>query len=245
MDNASLTHPAVLITAMCAFVRATAMVVSVLFASILPYGLAEADSSRRDLSLPFGSSQEFSIACGENGSAQTKSLKGPGGISVSMIVFADDDANKDSHQCMTSYFIKIIPDPGFNGRPYTGFFSSDDDWERPVNGRLEGFSQDGKIVLGMISESGAYPFTQVFEHETASLRHAEFDVTSEMHRLTSLKCRGTLRIEGTARHGEIVLASASDNGCHAKLRLIIGPGTNGLQPLPPDEIVTPLLNAKP
>jgi hypothetical protein len=80
-------------------------------------------------------------------------------------VHTEDDHGKNTHQCMAEYHRHITlpdgreeaPDPGY------GFTNSDAEWGRRLSVHLDGFSNDGQHVFGVISEGGKYWFVQVFD----------------------------------------------------------------------------------
>ena len=90
----------------------------------------------------------------------------------------------------------------------------DDEWGRPLNFRVEGFSNDGSHVLILLVE-GNYPqslaaieFDMSFGHSVKSLS-LDPSFTSRLSR----NCTSTLHIIGTTLEGYIVLGTETKNGC--------------------------------
>ena len=141
------------------------------------------------------------------------------GFTVVLKMQSDDDHGKNSHQCAAEYSLEITRPDGTASA--FKFFSSDDEWDRPLAFRVEGFSPDGKHVFVFISE-GSYP---------ADIIVGEYDISSSpppggwLHevkgvmldapftRRLSRDCAATLHIMGTTPEGHIVLGTEARDGC--------------------------------
>src|ERR1039457_1751276 len=159
------------------------------------------------------------LTCGVGVKGQTAAVRSSAGFTVVLTMSADDDHSKNSHQCEVEFSLNIIRPDGTSSA--SKFFSSDDQWDRPLAFRLEGFAPDGKHVFIFISE-GSYP---------AEITVGEYDITSSLPpggwlnevrgamlgapftRRLSRNCAATLHIIGTTPVGYIVLGTEAKEGC--------------------------------
>jgi hypothetical protein len=159
------------------------------------------------------------LTCGVGVKGQTAAVRSSAGFTVVLTMSADDDHGKNSHQCEAEYSLDITRPDGASSA--FRFFSSDDQWDRPLGFRVEGFSQDGKHVFIFISE-GSYP---------ADITVGEYDITSSpppggwvnevkgamlaapFTRRLSRNCAATLHIIGTTPVGYIALGTEAKDGC--------------------------------
>lgn len=152
------------------------------------------------------------ITCGVGDNGQTAPLRSAAGFTVILKMQSDDDHSKNSHQCMAEYALEITRPDG-SSKSFQPL-ASDAEWGRPLNFRVEGFSNGGSHVLILLVE-GNYP---------QSLAAIEFDMSSE-HSVKSLNldpsftrrlssnCAATLHIIGTTPAGYIVLGTETKDGC--------------------------------
>jgi hypothetical protein len=113
---------------------------------------------------------------------------------------------------MAEYSLEITRPDGSS--KHFKFLAWDDEWDRPLKFRVEGFSNDGSHVLILLIE-GNYP---------QSLQAGDFDLNSG-HTVKSVlldspftsrlsrECSATLHIIGTSPEGYIVLGTEAKDGC--------------------------------
>lgn len=194
------------------------------FLSTVPLTLVAQHASaqeRRNIDVPHSDSLVASVQCDAQSSIQTKSLAGPANVDASLVVVSDDDGNKNSHGCMSSYFIKTWPPTKAQGLPYGGFFGADDEWNRTLQITLAGFSYEGKEVFGFIKEDGKYPFTVVFRYNIRDGAHKEEKINKLVEEARLAGCGASVKIAGITRSGEIVIEPRKSVQCGRDLRWII------------------------
>jgi hypothetical protein len=144
------------------------------------------------------------LTCGVR-NAQTASLRSSAGFTAMLKMHSEDDHSKNSHLCEADYSLQISRPDGSANPPFD-LFGSDDDWDRPIAFRIDGFSRDGHDVFVVILE-GAYP---------GSLEVADYDMSSgSRSREVSLDRHfmRRLSIAGTSPAGLMVLGSSAKDGC--------------------------------
>ena len=167
-----------------------------------------------------------SIDCGNNATTESRSRTGPGGILVVLVVHSEDDHGKNSHACMANYFLRItLPDgsrdiaPG--PMPPMGFSSSDAEWGRRISVHLDGFSNDGQHVFGVIAEGGKYSFVQVFDFRRDG-SHSEINVELKgLSHLNAGHCGTSFAVAGTTDTGDLVLEPNTSDRCHIEHRWLL------------------------
>jgi hypothetical protein len=163
--------------------------------------------------------------------AQTQPLPGPGGVSVALKVSSADDHSKDSHDCMADYHLLITPAGG--GTPVdVDFYASDADYGRIISLRLDGFSQDGKRVFGILSETGKYPSTMLFDYDSAGGPVQLIDLKKPFARIVPAKCSVTFDVIGTTDTGATVFETNSADKCAPNSRWVVDHKSQKPQPLP-------------
>lgn len=176
-------------------------------------GCAQDEADIRTGTLPAG------ITCGVGDHGQTTPLRNSAGFTVVLKMQSDDDHGKNSHQCAAEYSLEIARPDGTSSS--FKVFYSDDEWNRPLAFRVEGFSPDGKNVFVFISE-GSYPADIIVgEYNISSSPspggwlHEVKSVTLDapFARRVSRECAATLHIMGTTPEGDIVLGTEARNGC--------------------------------
>ena len=133
-----------------------------------------------------------------------------------------DDHMKNSHQCMAEYHLHITLPDGHEEAPDTGygFTNSIAEWGRRVSVHLDGFSNDGQHILGVISEGGKYSFVQVFDFKRGG-PHVEIAVQQGSSHLKAVKCGTSFAVAGTTNAGEIVLEPNTANQCRIDHRWVL------------------------
>jgi hypothetical protein len=163
-----------------------------------------------------------SIDCSNVADIETRSKTGPGGVVAVLKVQTHDDHGKNSHQCMAEYHLHITLPDGHEEAPDTGygFTNSIADWGRRVSVHLDGFSNDGQHILGVLSEGGKYSFVQVFDFKRGG-PHVEIAVQQGLSHLKEFKCGTSFAVAGTTNAGEIVLEPNTANQCRIDHRWVL------------------------
>ncbi len=175
----------------------------------------------------------------EIAAAQTQPLAGPGGASAQLKVSTADDHSKNSHECNAEYQLLITPAGG--GPPVVvDLNASDAEYDRIISLRLDGFSQDGKRIFGILSEAGRFPSTTLFDYGTTNSKARLIDLTKLF--LGTAWCSTTFDVIGTTESGAIALELNSINKCVPKRRVLLDPIS--LQPLPRGPSILPLYKLK-
>jgi hypothetical protein len=152
------------------------------------------------------------ITCGVL-DAQTAPVRSSVGFTAVLKMHSEDDHSKNTHLCAAEYSLQIIRPDGSSIQPFD-FGYSDDDWDRPLVFRVEGFSLDGHRAFVFISD-GSYPgVLQILEYDmSSSVAAKEIFLDQHFTRRLSPECTATLHIVGTSSAGRIVLGSSAKDGC--------------------------------
>jgi hypothetical protein len=183
-----------------------------------------------------------SIDCANNVDAESRGRTGPGGVVAVLKVHSEDDHNKNSHQCEANYTLQIVLPDGRDGAagliPPMGFTSSVGEWGRRLSVHLDGFSNDGQHIFGVISEGGKYSFVQVFDFKRDG-SHVEMQIQQGLSNLKAANCGTSFAVAGTANAGEIVLEPNTADRCRIDHRWLVNKAGN-LRDLPKSDSFTPL-----
>lgn len=182
----------------------------------------------------FVPAEQASTNCVDTGAniagTQTQPVRGPGGATAVLKVSSSDDHSKNSHMCNAEYQLLVFSAGG--GAPaVVDLLISDGEWGRSLTVNLDGFSQDGKQVLGVLSEDGKYSLTQLFEYSTADGKVQLTDLTKPLARVATANCRQTFDVIGTTATGAVVLALDSTKQCTDDRRWVVDPARGQLQRL--------------
>ena len=163
-----------------------------------------------------------SIDCSNLADAETRSKTGPGGVVAVLSLHSEDDHAKDSHQCMAEYHLRITLPDGRKEAPDTGYGFANTIAEsgRRLSVHLDGFSNDGQHIFGVISEGGKYSFVQVFDFKRGG-PHVEIAVQQGLSHLKAVKCGTSFAVAGTTNAGEIVLEPNTANQCRTDHRWLL------------------------
>ena len=152
------------------------------------------------------------ITCGVGDHGQTMPLRSSAGFTAILKMDSDDDHSKNSHQCAAEYTLEISRPDG-TSKSFQVLYS-DDEWGRPLDFRVEGFSKDGSHVLILLIE-GTYPqsvqateFNMSSGHQVKSVM-VDAQFTSRLSR----DCAATLHVTGITPEGYIVLGTEARDGC--------------------------------
>jgi len=179
------------------------------------------------------SAQSASMPCvdgGANGaSAQTSPVHGPAGATVVLRISAADDHSKNSHECQAEYELVITAAGGSSAT--TSLLISDDDFGRKLAVRLDGFSQDGKRILGILSERGKHSSTVLFEYDITDGSVQLIDLNKTFAHIAIPKCSAALEAIGTTETDRIVLEQTSTPKCGTNTRWLLNPATAKVEQL--------------
>jgi hypothetical protein len=167
----------------------------------------------------FVPANQASLECTNTGVIQTQPVSGPDGIAAVLKVSTEDDHGKNSHLCTATYQLLLISGAG-GALHVVDVLSSDDDYNRSLSLRLSGFSQDGKRVLGILSEGGKHPLTTLFDYHTSDGKVDLIDITEQFAPIMAANCSSTLEVAGTTETGAIVLEPNSANQCGSSRWLV-------------------------
>jgi hypothetical protein len=185
--------------------------------------------------------QQASLECANIASTQTEPVAGPAGASAVFKLTTEDDHSKNSHECNAEYQLLIS---AAGGAPRVAdVLTSDGDWGRTLSLRLSGFSQDGKRVFGMFTESGKYLFTMLFDYHAGDETAQLIDIAMQFKPIMSAYCSASFEVIGTTPAGAIVLELNSAKPCGASRRWLVDSSGKKPQPLSPGTPVSPLYNA--
>src|ERR1700676_680398 len=99
------------------------------------------------LSPPHQASAECVDTGATTAATETQAVRGPSGTAAVLKVSTSDDHSKNSHQCSANYQLLITPAAG--GCPVAvDVLTADDAYGRTLSLHLDGFTRDGKRVLG-------------------------------------------------------------------------------------------------
>jgi hypothetical protein len=177
--------------------------------------------------------QVISMPCANIAATQTQPVRGRDGMVAVLKVSSEDDHSKNSHDCQAEYQLLMMPGPG--GAPVAvDLLTSDAAWNRSLSLRLNGFSQNGARVFGVISEDGKFPSTTLFDYDTAEGKVRLIDLKKRFAHLAPAKCIATFDVIGTTATGAIALQLNSTNPCPSEGRWLLNPTSSSVQRLPQD-----------
>lgn len=165
------------------------------------------------------------LECTNPGAAQTSSVTGPRGVTAVLRVETEDDHSKESHDCMADYELEIAN--GGDGRT-ADILSSDDEFGRRISARLYGFSQDGRRLIGIMSEGGKDATTALFDYHIDGGEARLVDLGKMFLPTVTEKCSEGFDAVGTTADGVIVVELAASKDCGAGGRWAVD--TDGSEP---------------
>ena len=96
--------------------------------------------------------------------------------------------------------------PAAGGAPVVAdFLTANDDYGRSLFLRLDGFTQDGSQILGILSETWKRTATFLFEYEISNGNVQLVDLTHEFARITTAGCSHTFAVLGTFETGASII----------------------------------------
>jgi hypothetical protein len=165
-----------------------------------------------------------SIDCANDVTTESRSRTGPGGVVAVLKVHSEDDHGKNSHQCEANYTLQITLPDGRDGAagliPPVGFTSSVAEWGRRLSVHLDGFSNDGQHIFGVISEGGTYSFVQVFDFKREG-SSVGIPIQQGLPHLRAANCGTSFAVAGTTTAGEIVLEPNTADRCRIAHRWLL------------------------
>jgi hypothetical protein len=158
----------------------------------------------------------------ESATRQTQPLRGPSGVTAVLKVSTADDHSKNSHDCNAEY--QLLLQPANAGKPIVvDLITSDAGYDRGLSLRLEGFSQDGKRVFGILSETGKYPSTTLFVYNFGDGQVQLIDLRMQFAHMVAANCSVTFEVIGTTQSGAIALELTSAEKCSPDSRWLLNP----------------------
>jgi hypothetical protein len=187
------------------------------------------------------------LVCGDR-DAQTAPMRSASGFVVTIAMRSEDDHGKNTHLCEADYSLKVTRPDG-TATAANDFIRSDDEWSRPIEFRIEGFSPDGNRVFLLIEEGHTPSFVQASEYDLQTGIFKDVIIDQRFTKRLSPACAKTLHLTGFSSDGQMILASTPEDGCStaAQWQLIPGrPRKNGVArpvfpaPVSADTKITPL-----
>ena len=174
------------------------------------------------------------IDCADGGdkppTAQTQPMRGPAGVSAVLKVSSADDHSKNSHECEADYQLVITAG---DAAPIThDLLASDDAYGRRLSVDLSGFSQDGKLLFGILSEGGPHPSITLFVYDTTNHGTQLIDLRERFARIVAPACDATFAVVGTAKKESIVIEVDSAKHCAAQGRWLLNTSNNTVERFP-------------
>jgi hypothetical protein len=167
------------------------------------------------------SAAAVSLTCGVR-DAQTSS-RSRAGYTATLKMHSEDDHAKDSHLCRADYTLDSVKPNAAANSPFQ-FFSSNDEWDRPIAFRIDGFSRDGAHVFVFIAENNFPGSIEIVEYDMKSAsRVREIFLESSFTRRLSRACSATLHVVGTSAVGRVVLGTSTKEECNRKGLWELGP----------------------
>jgi hypothetical protein len=152
------------------------------------------------------------IVCSNIRDAETPVLRSSSGIEAVLKVHIEDDHGKNTHLCQADYTLAL------SSRSPDNFYGSDDDWDRKIAFRLEGFAQDQTRIFGIVSEVGKYRSLVIFAYHLPDGTSEVTDLTQAFRRNLGSRCLESLSVIGTTQSGTVVLSSEGSPACSFKGR---------------------------
>ena len=177
--------------------------------------------------------QLASVPCANTAATQTQPVTGRGGVVAVLEASSADDHSKNSHDCAAKYQLLLRHGPA-GATEVVDLLTSDAGWDRSLSLRLNGFSQDGSRVFGVLSEGGKFPSATLFDYDTADGKVRLIDLKKPFGHFVAAKCKSIFDVIGTAASGAIVLQVNSANCFAANDRWLLSPSGERAQRLPPD-----------
>jgi hypothetical protein len=192
-------------------------------------------------------SQQASTQCVDTGAniaaTQTQPVHGPSGAAAVLKVSTSDDYGKDSHLCNAEYQLLFTP-AGGRAPVVVDLLTADDDYGRSLSLRLDGFSRDGKRILGIFSESSKRTATFLFEYDTANGNVQLVDLSKQFAHIVAASCSETFDVIGTSETGAIILELNSVKPCAANGRWMFDRASSKPLRLPPGTSILGLYEFK-
>ncbi len=180
-------------------------------------------------------SQQASMRCVDRGShiasTQTQPLRGPGGVVAMLKVSSADDHGKNTDLCNADYVLLITPADASAPRA-VDLLTTDDDWDRILSVRLDGFAHNGKRVFGVLTERGKHPIMMLFDYDTADGKVQLIDLKKQFAHVATARCNAIFDVVGTTETGAIVVELNSAKPCSANGRWLLDPTGSAVHRLP-------------
>lgn len=151
-----------------------------------------------------------------------------------------DDQSKKSHDCMAQYQLSVLPEGGGEAA-VADILTSYGDLGRKLSLHLDGFTQDGKRVFGIVSESGRAPDSTLFDLHTGDGKVQLFDIAKARRQIPAAKCGTEVAVAGITDAGDVVIGPDPPSKCAN--RWLFDPATLTLRRLPEGKAVIALFSA--
>jgi hypothetical protein len=180
-------------------------------------------------------SQQVSAECVDRGATtaatETQAVRGQSGAAAVLKVSTSDDHSKNSHLCNANYQLLITPAAG--GSPLAvDILTANDDYGRTFSLHLDGFTRDGKRVLGSFSERSKRTATFLFDYDSSNGNVQLVDLNMQFSGILSPSCSAALDVIGTTNSGDIILEVNSAKACGAARRWAIKSAGGKPHPFP-------------
>jgi hypothetical protein len=180
--------------------------------------------------------QKASSVCGDTGTpvaAETRPVRGPDRAVAVLNVSSADDHRKNSHLCQAEYQLLLTPVPG-SAAKWINLLTTNSNYGRSLSLRLNGFSQNGNRVFGVLSEGGNFPLTILFDYDIHGRKVKLIDLNQQFAPGVAATCRAAFEVVGTTETGAIVVELDSAKSCAYHGRWRLNPIGGGGQRLPVD-----------
>jgi len=173
------------------------------------------------------------MPCANIAATQTQPIRGRNEVVALLKVSSEDDHSKNSHDCQAEYQLFMVPGPA--GAPVVvDLLTSDAAWDRSLSLRLNGFSQNGQRVFGVLSEGGKFPSATLFDYDTAEGKVRLIDLRKRFSHIASSNCTPTFDVIGTTATGAIVVELNSAKCLAPNGRWLLDRSGERVQRLPQD-----------
>jgi hypothetical protein len=128
---------------------------------------------------------------------------------------SDDDHTKQLHGCASEYELRIVRSDG--SATETGWNNGNEaEWNRPIDFRVEGFSDDGERAVARVREGGSDPMLEVLVFGVAERTpgaDSEYTLSNRFLRSLGAMCVASLQVKGLTKDGQVVIATNPEGGC--------------------------------
>jgi hypothetical protein len=160
-----------------------------------------------------------STRCENTQYKQTDAVQNASGVRVVLRMHTDDDHTKQLHWCASEYELLIMRSGGIAIK--TGWNNGNEaEWERPIDFRVEGFSDDDQRAVTLVREGGRDPMVEVLVFglgERTAGSDADYTLSSRFLRSLGMACVASLEVKGLTKDGQVVIATNPEAGCNGQM----------------------------